>query len=190
MGFFDSPREEQAPGLYKGQLSKYDSLIGNINNMQSGFSDVNTIGDIMSRFGLKKRTARSVSDIFNPARASIATQMAQANKRAAARMSGSNAMPELSFGNITSSFIPAMNDLESNAAQTGLNVERSDESQIADLLNNILTKKDQYGFQKKGLQSNALAGRSGAVSNFVNSLSDASSFDDLMSLGSTISKFF
>jgi hypothetical protein len=108
---------------------------------------IKNTGDVQNIFGLKKRSAADVSQTFNPARQNLATRQAQANAAAGARMSGSNATPQATFGGITSAFAPSWGELESNAAKTGLDVERSDEQNIANMLMSSQEQKEQAGSQ-------------------------------------------
>ena len=182
MGFFDSPREQQGPGMYQGQLQGFDDILNSLKGMNSSYSGINTTGDVMSKFGLKSRSAKDVSQYFNPARANLSTQLALANKRTAARMGGTNATPELSFGGNESNYATARGNLEDTATQTGLQTEESDQQNIANILNSIMGKKDTYGLQKTGMQISGQSARGKSVQDYINSLSNASGFDDLMSL--------
>jgi hypothetical protein len=104
-------------------------------------------------------------------------------------MSGSNATPEMSFAPIEGQFADAAGNLEGTAAQTGLSTEINSEQSIASLLDSIFGKKDAFNTQKKGLQISGQGARGNAVNDYVNSLSNASGFDDLMSVFGTASKF-
>lgn len=174
MGLFTSQYEDQAPGLFKDQMNA-------LQRSNSSFSGINNINNVMSQFGLKNRTARDVNNLYNPARASVATRLAQANKRAADRMSGSNATPGMTFGNIESAYAPEFAGIESNAAQSGLNTEIGDQRYIADMLKFIMGGKDTYGLNKNNMQMSAL-------NNYVNSLDKSSSLDDILSVGGTLGK--
>jgi hypothetical protein len=193
MGFFDSlftsERQNAAQDEWGSEKQSYDDLINQINAMQSSYNGVNSLGDMNKTFGLKQRTAKDVSSTFNPARRNLATQNALARKRVAARMTGSNASPEVDYGNVDASFAPAFGNLESEAAQTGLNVERQDEQFGANMLSDIFGKKDTYGFNKKSTQLAGLSGRSAALKNYLDSLSGTSPFEDVLSVAGTASKF-
>jgi hypothetical protein len=131
------------------------------------YNKIKNVGDVESTFGLKRRKAADVQSIFNPARATLATRQAQENANAASRMSGSNATPQATLGSITSSFAPAWGELESKAAETGLNVERSDEERIAEMFDRQRQEKQQ-----------AAGG-----------LSKTSGFDDVLGVAGTVAKF-
>jgi hypothetical protein len=150
MGFFSTDRSDFVKG------------------MQDSYGGINNIDDVMRRFGLRKRTPMDVSKTFNPARGNLATRQALANQEAGARMSGSNTTPQATFGKITSSFAPAWGDLESKAAEKGLDVSRSDEQTVAGMLDKILGEKNNFNFNKAGL------------------LNDSSTFDDILSVASTL----
>ena len=136
-------------------------------DIYNDYSSLSTPEAIERKYGLKKRRASDVSQTFNPARANLATRQAQANQAAGARMTGSNATPQTTFGGVTSSFAPAWGNLEGEAATKGLDVERSDEDRIAQYLRNAQT------------------GRSNAAQN----LSQTSPFNDIVDVGATALKF-
>jgi hypothetical protein len=149
MGLFTSPRETAMEDIY------------------NELKNIKSFEDIQNIYGLKRRKAGDVSQIFNPARANLATRQAQENATAGARMGGSNATPQGTFGRIMSEFAPAWGNLESDASKTGLDVERSDEQTIANMFNNV-----------RGQKANAAG-----------NLSDASTFDDILSVAGTAAKF-
>lgn len=173
--FFTSPRERAAK-------SSFGDLQTEVGNLQSGFGNTNTLADMYKNFGLTKRTAADVSRTFNPARANLATRLARSRGSAAARMSGSNATPEMTFAPIEQSFADAFGNLEDTAAQTGLQTEIQGEQYGANMFENILGKKDQFAMNKIGLKEQALR-------DYLSTLSDSSGFDDVLGVAGAASKF-
>jgi hypothetical protein len=173
--FFTSPQEREG-------RSKFGDLNTEVANLQSGFGSTNTLADMYKNFGLTKRTAADVSRSFNPARQNLATRLSRSRGSAAARMSGANATPEMTFAPIEQSFADAFGNLEDTAAQTGLNTEIQGEQYGANMLENILGKKDQFAMNKIGLKEQALR-------DYLSTLSSSSSFDDIMGIAGTASKF-
>jgi len=139
---------------------------------QASWKDImdslSTIGNVENTYGLKRRTAGDVSRTFDPARGNLATRRANSMSGAAMRMGGSNAMPETTFGDIDSRYATAFGDLESNAAEKGLDVERGDEQFLANFMKN---------------------GRMDATQQYLNTLSNASTFDDILGIAGTAAKF-
>lgn len=179
MGFlenlFTSPREREGRKYSKRIMDEWGRL-------QSSDAGVNTLEDVMQKYGLRKRSMDDVSRAMNPARGNLATRLAMMRSGAARRMSGANAMPELTFGNIDNYGAQAFGELEGDIAEKGLDVERTDEMNVANMLRQILAGKDVFGM-------NRLKGKSDSLDSYLNSLSGASTFDDILALGGTAAKF-
>lgn len=165
--FFSSPRERQGP-------QSFQQLLSEINGMNDSFGGINDVGGVRSKFGLG-----GVKDLYGGAKRNLATRLAQSRSSASSRMSNSVATPESIFTGIESSFAPAFGELEDKQAQA----EVGDQRYVAQLLASIFGEQNQFGFNKMGLKR-------GATSDYINSLSNASGFDDLMSLIGTGAKAY
>jgi hypothetical protein len=151
MNWFTSPREREGQATWKDIM---DSL--------------SSIGNVESTYGLKRRSEADVSRTFDPARSNIATRRAQDRSAARERVGGNNAMPSSVLGPIDQKYATAFGDLESNAAEKGLDVARGDEQFLANFMKN---------------------GRMDAAQQYLNTLSNASTFDDILAGAGTAAKF-
>jgi hypothetical protein len=96
-------------------------------------------------------------------------------------MSGRNASPEMTFGNIDAGYAPEYSNLESQAAQTGLKAQTQSQEFGANLLNNVLGSQENFGEWQAGARGKALQ-------DYLNSLSSTSTFDDIMGAAGSLSK--
>jgi hypothetical protein len=173
MGFFDSPRERQGPGMWGNEMKSYQDIINGIEGSSSSFGGLNDAAGVRNKFGLQGSSDR----VFNPLRRNLATRRAQSLSSAAARSGGQVANAESVFAPIEGAFGEAFGQLESQAGQAETETDRL----VASLLERVLGGQDSFNQNKSGLRLNAQRGKSGAVEGYVNSLSDASTFDDIMS---------
>ena len=180
MGFFDSPRERQAPGLYNQQMGSYDDILNAIQGMQSATSGVSDVGSLRQKFGLD-----TAANVYAPAKRNLATKKAQALSGASERMGSNVATPEAIFGGVESQYAGAAGELESQQAQANI----GEEEYSAGLLDKIFNAQDQFGFQKQGMRLQGQGAKVGAISNYLGALSNASSFDDILAGLGTASKF-
>ena len=182
MGFFTSEREDQAKSNFGQENADWSKLLDSINQMQSSYQGINSLQGSNSKFGLPS----DVNASFNPARANLATRNAQARSGAAARMSGSNAMPEMTYGGIDASFAPAYGDLENNAAQAGIQNQRYN----ANFLSDIFGKQDAFGANKAGMQLQGTSGKTKMLNDYLQNLSGTSPFDDVLAVAGTGAKMY
>ena len=157
MGLFDSPREREGPGRFEDILKQVEGL----QNFQSGTTD---IGSLRTKYGLT-----SANDAFNPMRKNLANRRGQALASASSRMSGRVANPEAVYSGVEGEYANAMGDLEGQAGQAELGQQQFG----AGLLDRILSGNTQFGLNKLGLKNQV-------TGNYLNSLSDASTFDDIL----------
>ena len=172
---FTSDREREG-------REKSGQYLNDIQGMKSIYGGINSIGDVNSRFGITPVTEASVQRTFNPARTNLATRNAQARSSAAARMGGSNASPELTFGNVDAAFAPQYSNLESNAAQTGLQAQTQSQQFGANFLNNIFGSREDFNKWQTSARGKALQ-------DYLSNLSSSSGLDDILSVAGTASKF-
>lgn len=179
--------QRQREGAWRGKALQedFDALLGESDRMQDSFGGISGLNDVQSRFGVKRRTAGDVSRTFDPARRNLATRLARSRAAAAGRLGAGNATPEAMFAPIEAEFANAFGDLESSAAQTGLEVERGDERYAADLLSWILSGQNQFGLQKQGLRLSNRQAKSAALQDYLNTLDDDSTMDDILGIAGT-----
>lgn len=185
MGLFDSARDQKARELYGKELQSFDQLLGDIQSMQSSLGNVSSMEDVRTKFNLTPFDRKRVQRSFNPARANLATRLAQSRKAAAGRMSGMNATPNMVIGDIEGQYMNAFGELESQASQAELAGEESSQRYAADFLRSILGSQDQYGLGKQQLRLSGQAAKGAAVKDYVNSLDSDSIFDNILSVGGT-----
>jgi hypothetical protein len=196
MGFFESPRERIAPEMFSGNIGEYDQLLRSIINNKSQFQNVNNLGDVQSRFGIspfnRMDYQKQVGSVFSPLKQNLATANADARKRAVSKY-GTRGTPEFLSAGVDAQFAGERNNLQSQEAGAGLagfDKERESNWMNANFLKDILSQRDQFGQNKFNQRLAGLSGKTGAIGNYVNSLSNASTFDDILSLGGTAAKFF
>jgi hypothetical protein len=193
MGFLSdlttSPRERE--GRWRGQAlqENFDALFNETGKLQDAFAGIGSLGDVQTKFGIKRRTAKDVSRTFDPARRNLATRLARSRSAAAGRMGSGLATPEAVFAPIESTYADAFGDLESRAAQTGLEVERGDERYAADFLDRIFGNQNQFGLQKQNLLLSNRQAKSAALQDYLNSLDADSTLDDILGIAGTAAKF-
>jgi hypothetical protein len=178
---FTSPRERAAPGQYEGQMGSYDDILNAIKSMQSSNAGVTDLGTLKAQYGLT-----SASAAYDPARRALSNRRGKALSSTSARLSSRIANPEAALGGVESGFASAAGDLESEASKADI----GQQDYIANLLNSIRNQQDQYGFQKQGMRLQGQGAKGNAISDYLQSLSGASSFDDILALGGTVSKFY
>jgi hypothetical protein len=195
--FFTSPREREGKNLNNNQMQSYDDLISQIGGMKSGFEGINTTGDVSNKFGVRPFDLggykKQVGATFAPSKRNLANRLAQARSEAGARMSSRNATPEAMFNPIEGQYANAFGDLEgqqANAELGGYDKQTEQDRYIAGLLQSVLGSQDTYGLNKTSMKAGAMGGKTNAISNYLQSLSDASTFDDLMSLLGTGAKIY
>lgn len=190
MGFFDSPRERKAEELYGGEMKSFDDILNEIDGMNSSYSGLNDAGGVRKKFGITPITEgsikKTVGGIYDPLRRNLATRRAQGLSSARSRMGiAGSAMPEGYFSPVEEYFSGAFGNLESSAGQAEQQ-ERGRMTQqeefVASLLNDVLGKQDNFGFNKTGLKLQGQGAKSDATSRYLQSLSGASSFDDILAL--------
>jgi hypothetical protein len=184
MGFLDSlfssPREREAPGLYKGQLSGYDDILDAIKGLQNTEGGVNDIASLKSKFGLG-----GTSKPFEIAKRNLATQNAKNRAATSARMSSSVANPEAVFSPGESSYLSALGGIEQGQAEADI----GQQNYMADLLDQILNRQNQFNMGKQTTRAGVLGQKGGAMSDYLGALSGASTFDDILAAANTASKF-
>lgn len=136
------------------------NALQNTQSLQSGFSGINNVGDVQSRFGVSSDT----SGIYNPLRRQLAAQRGSAEARVGAR-AGSSATPEGSlFAPIEQGYQGGLNTLASQEGQSNI----SQGNFAANLLQGALGSQDQFGLQKNQLAGNLASGLMGSDVNYQN----------------------
>ena len=111
--------------------------------LQSGFSGINTAGDIRSRYGLGTSTA----SVYDPLRRNLGASRGSALARASARSGGSATPGSSLFNPIESAFAGQEENLASQQGQS----ELGQQDFIANLLQSAMGSQDQFNLQKQGL---------------------------------------
>jgi len=163
--WFTSPRERKGQELYGQGMGEFDNLLNEIGSLKSVW-DVPAKMDMMD-----KRVQR----MYRPARSRLSTQQGRNRSAAAERMGGNDAMPGMTFGNIDSAYAGAFSDLEGNAMDT---------------LQKLLGEQDQFGMQKIGMKSQGLNAKQNAIANYLSSLSEDSTFDDILGFADTAANVY
>lgn len=166
MGFFDSPREREG-------RSRYGDYLKEIEGLRSSTGDIGNIDDLRKRYGLTSATTA-----FDPSRRNLSTQRARALGSASARLGTNVATPESFFAPIEGQYAGAFGELEGRAGEAELGQQRFG----AQLLDAIMGRKDQFGLGKLQMKGQGL-------DKLIQSLSGASTFDDILALAGTAAKF-
>jgi len=161
---FSSPRERAGKDIYGQQAQGFDDIMKEADGLTSSYDDPTAID----------KNQQLVNRLMAPRRAGLNTQLGRSRSAAVERMGGNNATPGVTFGNIESAYAPAFSDLESSGM---------------DWLDKILGKRDTFNQNKIGLKTNVLGGKNVAQGNYLNSLSDASTFDDILGIGTEVGKY-
>lgn len=192
MGFFDSVFKSDKDNFMEDQDRRSKYLLDEIKGMKGSNADVNNLGDVTSKFGIDRfNTAdyrRKVGDVFAPRRQSLGNALARDRSARARRMTGRETQPEFMFSSADSNYYDSMNQLESAMADQelqGFDKEMAQNNFLGSFLQDILSGKDQYGLRKSGLQ---LQGENDRLS-IGDRMDDSSLFNDLTSIGSTLTKF-
>jgi hypothetical protein len=184
MGFlgdlFTSPREREAPGQYKGLISGYDDILKQIQDMQNTEAGVTDISSLKSKFGIGE-----TSQPYNIAKRNLATGKAKSLASTSSRMGSSVANPEALFSGVEGNYASALGTLEEGQA----NADIGQQDYMANMLDQILRAQNQFNVGKQQNRAGVLGAKGGAIGDYMNSLSGASGFDDIMSLAGTASKF-
>ncbi len=183
---FTSPRERAAPGLYQKQMQSYGNLMSQAQGLQDPYAGINA-GNVYSQFGVAptniSQYQKDVAGTYAPLYQNLATAAAKSRAAAAGRMRASSASPGVAFNPIDSSYATALNQLQSQQGEQalkGYNMQQQQQEFMANLLNNVFGNQQNFGFQREGLQRNILGDQSQAIGSYLNSLSDTSTFGDLM----------
>lgn len=176
MGFFTSDFEEQAPRYTREQLGRIDSL-------QSEFGDVEGLSTLASKYGLTpfdlKGYEGGVRNLYGTKKRELGSSLGRRRSALANRMGNQSANPEYAFSGLEGQFADAYAGLQGNEASAlleGQGKARSSDQFNAQFLARLFGAKDQYGLNKQGL-------RNQAVQNYLRTLDQTSSFDDLLALG-------
>ena len=182
MGIFDSPREREAPGAFQGQLKRYDKVIGDLGNLPNEFAGINSISDIYTKYGISPFS----SSTYAPAKRSLGTSLARSRSALTDRLGGRSANPEYAFSGLEGAHAGAYSDLLGQEEQAKVGSERFG----AGFLANILGQKQ--GANERGVDRRLSAEqmRANAIRDYIASLSDSSTFDDILAIGGTAAKFF
>jgi hypothetical protein len=193
MNFFTSPRERKGKDLYGQSMEDYNNVLNEIGSLKSATSDITDVAGVRRKFGLpgfdKKGYASQIERTFAPRRGALATRFARMRQDAGNRMSSSSATPGATFSGIDAGEAGAFGELEGVIGDLNMEAfdkEREDQTQVAQLLKNILTEQDAFAMNKVGMKGNALNSKLMAIQNYLNSLSDDSTFDDILSTGATV----
>lgn len=194
-GLFSSPREREAPGLYKEQRRKYDDLYNSLGSEQGQFEGINSLADIESRFGIKPFDVggyqSQVGGVFNPLKQNLNTQAGIARKKSFSQY-GNMGTPEFATQGINANLSQELGDLQSQEASNmlrGFDMGREQDNFTGGFLRDILGEKQGYGERKYGRKLATLGARGGSLQDYLNSLSGASTFNDILSVAGTASKF-
>ena len=171
MGLFDTERQTTGADLYKKNLSGYEDLLAQILGSKSEFEGIDSTGDVSKKFGISS----DVSSIFNPQRTNLATSFAKRSKDIASA-SGRSGMTEFSSLPAQQDYFEQLNNLGTSEAQSKIGRE----DKIAQMLQEILGNRQGFGERKRGATGGALNARQGATGDYVNTLSDSSTFDDIL----------
>lgn len=125
----------------------YGDVITQLSDLQSSTEGISSLEDLRRRYGMK-----DTGSLFGAARRNLGTQRAQALSSAATRMGTSSANPEAMFAPIEGQFAGAFGELEGQEAQAG----QQQQNFLTQLLQDILTRRDQFGLQKIGMQGSIL----------------------------------
>lgn len=180
--FFTSPREREGKSLGK-------SLMNDADNLPQSFSNINSIDDVYKNYGVKKFDLggynSQVKKVFDPARRKLSTQKGQALASTLDR-SGRSATPGMKASGLEGNFANAFSDLEGKEASEqlgGYDKQRSQDMDIAKLLESIYANKDSGA-------ANKLNARSSSVGTYLNSLSGTSGFDDVLAGASAVGSIY
>jgi len=182
MGFFTSDYEEQAPRYTRENLGGIDAL-------QSEFADVEGMGQIASKYGVTpfdiKAYNKGVGDLYGGKKRALGSSLGRRRQALTNRLGGQSANPEYAFSSLEGGYADAYAGLEGDeagATLAGQDREREAQRYSAQLLAQLLGKKEQFGLNKQGLRNQAVGG-------YLASLDQTSGFDDLLALGGTAAKF-
>jgi len=154
---FSSPREKTGAELLPGQMQGWDDIMKEIGGMKSVYEDPGKVAGY----------GKTVNRMYTPARSNLNTQLSRSRGAAAERMSGTNATPEMTFGNIEGQYAGAFGGLEEDAMRS---------------LQQILQGENQFGMNKVGMKSGAMRGKGAAIQALLESLSGDSTFDDILGM--------
>lgn len=189
---FGSEREKQGKELYDRSMKDYDMAGSIVDGTYSSNYGVREIGDVRNKFGLNKFDMpgykKQVKGVFDPARSRLGTKLAQARKAVASRNNGMIGQPELNFSPVENGFADAFGNLEESQAQTelgGFDKEQENNRSVAAFFKSIQDGNDQFALNKLGLKHNLLNSKQGSISNYLDSLSDDSMFDDFLGVANT-----
>jgi len=185
--FFTSPRERAAPGLWQEQQKSYNDLIGQTKNLTSPYAGVNA-GNVYSKFGVTQFDPAAyktqVKGAYTPLYQNLATAMAKLKSNASARMGAGEATPEARFAPIDSGYFEQLGNLGSQEAQQelqGQNIQTQQQEFMAGLLNSIYGNQQGFDLGKLNTEAGLTQAKGGAMAQYLNSLSDTSTFGDVMS---------
>ena len=159
MSFWDSlfkiPREKKGAELLPGQMQGWDDIMKEIGGLKSVYEDPGKVAGY----------GKTVNSMYAPARSNLNTQLNRSRGAAAERMGGTNATPEMTFGNIEGQYAGAFGGLEEDAMQS---------------LRQILSGENQFGMNRLGMKSGAMSGKGASIQALLESLSGDSTFDDIL----------
>jgi hypothetical protein len=173
MGLFDNPRQQEGKRLYGENLRGYKDLMSRIMGLKSQYEGIDNVGDVQGRFGVNS----DVSSIYNPARRNLATKYAQQSK-VNAMNTGRSATPEFANLPAQQNYFEQLGNLDTSQAQS--TIGRQD--YIANLLNQVLGKKESFNFGKLGQERGVLGDENSAIGDYVDTQSPTSTFDDILAV--------
>jgi hypothetical protein len=144
--------------------------------IQPEFQNINNMGDAQSQYGLQPFDLQGyqagVQSTFDPARRTLATKRGQALRRS---LSSRNATPGMTNAGVEEAFAGADASLEGQQAGQelqGFDKQRESQQYNANFLRQLLGDKENSKYRKLG------------------TLSDASTFDDIMAGANTVGSFY
>lgn len=180
--FFTSPRE-------RAGRSGYGALKEEAGSLPQSFGDVNDLQDVYKKYGVSgfntDNYRSQVKSTFDPARRTLANKKARAIQNATRFGNSRSATPGMSFSNIESGFADASANLEGDQAREilgGFDKKTAQDMNIANLLFQSLGAKDSGAYNKFNAKRSSF-------SDYVNSLSGTSGFDDVLAGARTIGQF-
>ena len=183
---FTSPRERAAPGIWQNQMNQWGTAYNTAKGMTSPYSGVNA-SNIYSTYGVTPFSVPGYqSDVqkqYTPMYQNLATAMAKAKSQTAANMGANAATPMARFAPIDASYYGALSNLgsqEANQQLQGYTMQQQQQQFMADLLNAAMQGQQNFQFGQLGAEENALQGQSVAANQYLNSLSNTSTFGDIM----------
>lgn len=198
MGFFSdlvtSPRQKAAKGMYDTGMNDVNAMLGDIAALKPKTSGITTASGVRSAFELPGMSHagydQNVERAYMPSRAGIASRFARMRGAAGNKMGGSNATPGAEFGSLYGAEADAFSQLESGIGAEKMKFydrDAADRRSVAAILQSLMQEdnsaENTFSVNRLNLKNSALATKQNAMASYINSLSDSSPLDDIMSGG-------